>query len=62
MWIARNQNGTLYLFDTKPIRDDSRFINVDGFLSTPLDHVLNLCRGFSEVTWENSPLKITLEQ
>ena len=61
MWIARDKDGSLWLFDSKPIRgkdvwlcDDTNnpdgFINIDDFQSPE-----------GEVTWENSPLELTIK-
>lgn len=56
-WIARDKNGTLAIYKTKPIRYvvDELFDteNVDGY-------ILGECFSdniFSNVTWENSPIQ-----
>ena len=58
LWIARDKDGSLYLFTAKPIRCNDIF-SLDGRLST------NCCafafEAFPEVTWENSPKKVTIE-
>ena len=57
-WIARDENGCLYVYDTKPYKDEgygvfrlAKFSN--GFL-------FNKCVSdvlFKNVTWENSPIQ-----
>ena len=56
-WIARDENGRLYIYNTKPYKDkdygffSTKFIN--GFL-------FNKCVSdvlFKNVTWENSPIQ-----
>ena len=56
-WIARDENGRLYIYETKPYKDkdygffSTKFIN--GFL-------FNKCVSdvlFKNVTWENSPIQ-----
>ena len=56
-WIARDENGRLYIYDTKPYKHkeygffSTKFIN--GFL-------FNKCVSdvlFKNVTWENSPIQ-----
>ena len=56
-WIARDENGRLYIYDTKPYKNKDygffsmKFIN--GFL-------FNRCVSdvlFKNVTWENSPIQ-----
>lgn len=68
LWIARDKNGYLYLYNNKPIRNeefDSFEINDDESEcenivlyddSIELDSEL-----FPEVTWENSPQQVELK-
>lgn len=63
IWIARDKDSRLYLFDYKPIRDedDTQFIYDDTYIDSPIfifgyieiDKTL-----FPEVTWENSPKQV----
>ena len=53
-WIARDENGCLYIYNTKPYKDeDCGFFSNNGFL-------FNKCVSdvlFKNVTWENSPIQ-----
>ena len=56
-WIARNKNGRLYIYDTKPYKDKDY-----GFFSTKFtnEFLFNKCVSdvlFKNVTWENSPIQ-----
>lgn len=54
MWIARDLNNALYLYTRKPIRDRSSGVfSEDEFCAINREF-------FPEVTWENSPQKITV--
>lgn len=64
LWIARDKDGTLFLFiGEKPMRDkvfafdpeETIFVREEG-------EVIELdCREFPEVTWENSPIEVELK-
>ena len=56
LWIARDKNGELYLYDAIPEEHEEYFVEHSGYRSFPLDDEL-----FPEVTFENSPHKIRLE-
>ena len=56
-WIARDENGCLYIYNTKPYKDEEY-----GFFSTKFGggYLLNRCVSdvlFKNVTWENSPIQ-----
>ena len=56
-WIARDENGLLYIYDTKPYKDEGY-----GFFSEKFGngHLFNKCVSdvlFKNVTWENSPIQ-----
>ena len=56
-WIARDENGCLYIYTTKPYKDEEY-----GFFSTKIDggYLFNECVSdvlFKNVTWENSPIQ-----
>ena len=56
-WIAREKNGYLYLYDTKPYKDEYY-----GFFSAKFSngYLFNECVSdvlFKNVTWENSPIQ-----
>lgn len=56
LWIARNINGNLYLYRSKPLRMDGYF--TDGSPAGIWNIEDDL---FPEVTWENSPRKVKIE-
>lgn len=56
-WIARDKNGCLYVYDTKPYKDEDY-----GFFSAKFSNgfLFNECVSdvlFKNVTWENSPIQ-----
>ena len=56
-WIARDENGCLYIYNTKPYKDEDY-----GFFSTKFGggYLFNRCVSdvlFKNVTWENSPIQ-----
>ena len=56
-WIARDENGLLYIYDTKPYKDEGY-----GFFSAKFGngHLFDECVSdvlFKNVTWENSPIQ-----
>ena len=56
-WIARDKNGCLYVYDTKPYKDEGY-----GFFSAKFSSgfLFNECVSdvlFKNVTWENSPIQ-----
>ena len=56
MWIARDKDGTLRLFDTTPVKhEEGYWTSPRGYYDIELNSSL-----FPEVTWENSPKKVEL--
>ena len=55
-YIARDEDGALYLYFAKPIRFDDYFDVVCTHEPVYLDNTT-----FPDVTWENSPKKLVLE-
>ena len=55
MWIARDKDGELYLYDAYPKKNSEFFGCQFGYTSMLLDK--RMC---PEVTWENSPVKAEL--
>ncbi len=53
MWLARDENGSLWVYRTYPTRNEKYFD------SQFLDSVKINKDEFPEVTWENSPVEIT---
>ena len=56
-WIARDENGRLYIYSTKPYKDEDC-----GFFSTKFNNgfLFNKCVSdvlFKNITWENSPIQ-----
>lgn len=59
LWIAREQDGDLYLFNNKPIRDEDGYW-VDS-VDLRKDYLSDIDRDwFCEVTYENSPREVEL--
>lgn len=56
LWIARDDNGRLFLYERKPVRYSGEFASVSGYWSHRIDDDL-----FPEVTLENSPKRVTLK-
>ena len=56
MYIARNKNGALYLYEARPRRGESCFYSGVGYWDKPMDR-----EAFPEVTWENSPVQVELK-
>lgn len=54
MWIARDENKDLYLYEREPIKEYDYFYS--SYVSIELDKNL-----FPEVTWENSPKQVELK-
>lgn len=55
MWVARDKDGELCLYDAYPKRQSEFFGSQFGYSSMLLDE--RMC---PEVTWENSPVKSEL--
>ena len=56
MWIARDKDGTLRLFDNIPVKHkEGYWTSQRGYNDIELDSCL-----FPDVTWENSPKKVEL--
>lgn len=55
-WLARDKDGSLRLFDDVPERDYEMFYAYFGlfYFKPPKD-------SFPEVTWENSPVEVTIK-
>ena len=56
-WIARDKNGRLYIYNTKPYKNEDC-----GFFNTKFNNgfLFNKCFSdvlFKNVTWENSPIQ-----
>ena len=60
LWIARDFNGRLYLYDNKPIQQD-----LAGYFDLEYGEacavITDFSEYFSEVTWENSPQQVELK-
>lgn len=55
LWIARDKDGLLYLYDKMPAKH-SEFFYYTGYNEIRLDDSM-----FSEVTFENSPQEVELK-
>ena len=64
MWIAREENGSLKLFDEKPIKG-LPFYDRSGYEWTVprgyINHITLNKRLYPEVTFENSPMEVELK-
>lgn len=65
LWIARDKDGTLFVYENRPIRDKKEGIFIVAPLegewdSTELD-TLPFSKMFPSVTWENSPQEVELK-
>ena len=56
LWIARDLNGLLYLYDNMPEKHGEFFVSSNGYNEIPLDERL-----LPEVTFENSPREVELK-
>ena len=56
LWIARNENGSLWLFNRKPFLDEYWVAQGDDAKAYVIDDEL-----FPEVTFENSPQEVELK-
>lgn len=54
LWVARDEDGDLYLYEMEPIRAFDYFYS--SYASIKIDKNL-----FSEVTFENSPQEVELK-
>ena len=54
LWVARDKDGNLYLYEMEPIRAFDYFYS--SYTSIEIDENL-----FSEVTFENSPQEVELK-
>ena len=57
MWIARDRDGSLWLYEDKPIRDEDRWVCKSNLGCA---EIVEYCL-FSKVTWENSPLELIIK-
>ena len=62
LYIARDENGGLYLYNNKPIKE--KFMNQDFFKPNKgdYDEIKIDSTLFPEVTFENSPQQLVLKQ
>ena len=62
LWIARWRNNSLHIYTEKPTRDDGygEFWLFDGNLNENSMHLD--CDLFPEVTYENSPVEVSLQK
>lgn len=57
-WVARDMDGELYLFQSKPARDAGFWCSGDGrLLICDLEHD---SEPFPSVTWESEPKKVSV--
>lgn len=54
-WVARDNNGKLYIYSDKPERCNKVLRWVMGYAFLPLSHSL-----FPDLTWESEPQKVEI--
>lgn len=55
IWVARDKNGDLYLYVSKPIRGNNCWIGRHKQGAARI-----CCTFFSELQWEDNPIKVKL--
>lgn len=60
MWIARDKDGTLTLYEYMPVRGDDHWYNLFNSGSDGQTFILDSSL-FPEFDWENEPLEVYLE-
>lgn len=58
MWIARDENGNLWLYTLKPIKHISTF--APKYYNSFYTQISNVF--YPEVTWENSPKELVIKK
>ena len=61
LWVAKDQDGSLWLFSEKPTRsekEDGSWICDGSFMMLPRN--LEEGRQFSSLTWESEPVKVSV--
>lgn len=56
MWIARDKDGSLFLYEIKPKKYEEYFDSIRGYKAIQLNDEL-----FPEITFENSPREVKLK-
>lgn len=59
MWVARDKDGTLFLYGYKPTRHDKTWFNWNGGLH-PYNIIELPSDLFSNITWETGPVEISI--
>lgn len=61
LWIARDKNDNISLFQYKPIKGEEMFISQgDDMFGTELD-LQDLDGEFDNISWNNSPVEIEIK-
>lgn len=55
LWIARDKDTSLWLYENKPKRENREFYGTDNV------HISGLSHCFPEITWENSPQEVEIK-
>ena len=63
MWIARDKDGALYIYASKPVREGDMFsANGEMLLTTFTKRCMQINRElYPNVTWENSPKELIIK-
>lgn len=59
VWIARDKNGSLAIFDSEPILDDNEWFSSEPFAG---EYSCINNEMFPEVTFENSPKQLIIKE
>lgn len=59
IWIARDKNGNLAIFNDKPILDDNEWYNSDPFTG---EYSYINKELFPDITFENSPKQLIIKE
>ena len=60
MWIARDENGAVYLYKYKPVRLTKHFVSYNGERDKN-NIYLGEKEAYPEITWGNSPKQAELK-
>ena len=56
IWVARDKNGSLYIYDEKPFRSDNDIFSSNGYVHEIDRHF------YPDVTFKNSPFALLVKK
>lgn len=59
LWVARDKNGELWLFENKPLRGFDTWLNPDG---DDVQCMMINPKHFLSITWESEPLLVKVTE